>query len=210
MVRFLHAVVVGGWALLLGLLLLPYCPPSLPIVEDPQNVWQRTVAQDLSHRERVIDEELARMKSKVEWAGAYHVGDGLGFNVTIRIAPRTGFVFTHYGCLGLYRAATGSVEERDGVLRFTADSTVGLGGFDPPSKSRDLAFLHFGDRRYLVPVDAIGEFCGMDEDEAGRNYLTRFLVNEDDESRSAKGGPHVPARFRKICERGRSDRPLDP
>src|SRR4051812_843941 len=37
-----------------------------------------------------------------EWAGEYCCGDGLGMNVTIAIAPKTGVVYTWYGCLGLY------------------------------------------------------------------------------------------------------------
>jgi hypothetical protein len=44
-----------------------------------------------------------------QWAGTYYVGDGLGMNVSITVAPKSGIVYTWSGCLGLYDGNHGDV-----------------------------------------------------------------------------------------------------
>jgi hypothetical protein len=63
--------------------------------------------------------ELKTLKAHA-WAGKYHYGDGLGVNVDLSLAPKSGFVFTWHGCLGLYDLNYGGVEEADGRIRHKA------------------------------------------------------------------------------------------
>src|ERR1051325_7519917 len=48
-----------------------------------------------------IKAEIARLRDH-EWAGEYYWGDGLGANVSLVVSPKSGFVFTWNGCMGLY------------------------------------------------------------------------------------------------------------
>jgi hypothetical protein len=96
-------------------------------------------------RSKLKDEDWAK-----EWAGKYYCGDGLGMKVTIGIAPKSGLVYTWYGCLGLYDANHGKIVET-----FPGGIKVKL-AIDPEKThykfiSSKLYFVRWGDQRYLVP-----------------------------------------------------------
>ena len=70
-------------------------------------------------RRKEIEKELKaldRTKLKAddwakEWAGTYSTGDGLGMNVRIAVAPKSGITYTWHGCQGLYDANHGEIVE---------------------------------------------------------------------------------------------------
>ena len=53
--------------------------------------------------------ELAADHWAPEWAGEYYVGDGLGMNVRILVAPDAGITYTWNGCMGLYDGNHGDI-----------------------------------------------------------------------------------------------------
>lgn len=59
----------------------------------------------------ITDSDLPADHWAREWAGEYYVGDGLGMNVRILVAPKSGIVYTWHGCLGLYDGNHGDVIE---------------------------------------------------------------------------------------------------
>lgn len=62
----------------------------------------------LEARKKQIQQELESLKGD-SWAGSYYYGDGLGVNVELTLAPKSGFAFTWHGCLGLYDMNYGNV-----------------------------------------------------------------------------------------------------
>jgi hypothetical protein len=68
------------------------------------------IAPAIDERQKRIRTELASLKKSDlpenhwarEWAGEYYVGDGLGMNVALMVAPQSGVAYTWRGCLGLY------------------------------------------------------------------------------------------------------------
>jgi hypothetical protein len=69
------------------------------------------LASELRERSELAGEELGQLGADHPWAGVYYVGDGLGVNITMWLAPRSGCVARWTGCLGLYGANWGSVRE---------------------------------------------------------------------------------------------------
>jgi len=104
-------------------------------------------AEDLAwsrkHSERAEKTaEAYRQKTRAEikalnghfWAGEYDEGDGLGENVSLILAPETGFVFEWHGCAGLYDRNYGTVREANGKIRlgFTfSNNQKGFQGISP-------------------------------------------------------------------------------
>jgi hypothetical protein len=87
-----------------------------------------------------------------EWAGTYYEGDGLGENVTIHLAPKSGIAYLNYGCLGLYGAGHGQIAQvlPDGLmLNLTTEDRV---------LSRHVYFVRWGQRRFLVAESSILRF----------------------------------------------------
>ncbi|HKD99948.1 MAG TPA: hypothetical protein VKE69_02985 [Planctomycetota bacterium] len=124
-----------------------------------------------SERLESIEKELASIGDH-PWAGVYACGDGMDFNVRIHVAPRGGFVFASYGCLGLYGFNHGDVAEvapghLRGVLsrRLASDSSPltplpGMGGWGGDAYV-DGEFYVFAWRghRYLVPGKEMIPLC---------------------------------------------------
>jgi len=83
--------------------------------QDAQNL--RDAASDIRAREvRILAEldavtqpDLPEDHWAREWAGEYYVGDGLGMNVRILVAPTAGMTYTWRGCLGLYDGNQGEI-----------------------------------------------------------------------------------------------------
>jgi hypothetical protein len=84
--------------------------------EDPKRGQQaETKALTL---QKQIRAEIATRKGP-SWAGEYYNGDGLGVNVSLLLAPRSGYLFEWHGCLGLYDRNYGAVTETNGQLRLS-------------------------------------------------------------------------------------------
>lgn len=126
--------------------------------KDPANVLREEEPR-ISERSERIKRELSELGDRSqladtdwakEWAGEYYVGDGLGMNVRLLVAPKNGITYTWHGCLGLYDGNHGDiVESTPNYLRvkFTLppeDSTYDM-------VSEKLFFVKWSDRRYLAP-----------------------------------------------------------
>jgi hypothetical protein len=132
-----------------------------------------------------------------EWAGEYYEGDGLGVKVSLILAPRTGYVFTWYGCMGLYDRNYGAVTwDKDRLrLAFTfPNRREGFRGISP-----ELIPIAWGERKYLVPPDRVRKFCndvnGCLEPRKSRHGF--FLLRVGDEEKEAQGLPDVPPAFKQ-------------
>jgi hypothetical protein len=144
-----------------------------------------------------IRDEIARSDSP-PWAGEYYEGDGMGENVSLLLAPESGFLFEWRGCLGTYDRNFGPVDESGGriLVTFTYENCrEGFRGLAP-------AFVPvpWGERLYLVEAEAIVDFCnevnGGSEPRTHVNGNT--LLRRGDEGRPAPGWPEVPAEYRSF------------
>ena len=108
-------------------------------------------------RVEAIRQELASLKSAHAWAGEYSFGDGLGVNLQLHLAPKTGFAITWHGCLGLYGANEGQVRlTPDGVVDLDfrwQNLSEGFGQFP-----RQLLPFRWGERHYLVDTAHVARF----------------------------------------------------
>lgn len=152
----------------------------------------------LQNRERRIDAELAALDRTAladgdwakEWAGTYYTGDGLGMNVTIKIAPKAGITFTWHGCMGLYDANHGDIAgafEGGISVRLAIDVKASTFAY----MSEKLYFVRWGARRYLVPESRMLE-----------------LVNNYNDGGFARDGMYsIPLRFDGQVTRQRCPEP---
>jgi len=129
-----------------------------PVNEHELQTLIQAQRQAMDKRNAAIDEELKHLDRPAlndtdwakEWAGEYYTGDGLGMNVIIKIAPKSGVVYTWHGCLGLYDANHGDIAETfpDGVrIKPAIDPDASMFQY----MSERLYFVRWGDQRYLVP-----------------------------------------------------------
>lgn len=141
-----------------------------------------------------IKEELSSLDAG-HWAGSYYYGDGLGSNVSLHIAPKTGFVFELHGCLGLYDRNYGSAEEKNHKIHLTFDFENKQGasqGFSP-----SFIPLKWGERRYLIPADEVIKFVNAINfgSEPRSGIHGSFLLREGDHNKKAEGLPSLPEKY---------------
>lgn len=130
-----------------------------------------------------------------EWAGEYCAGEGLGENVTLALAPRSGFVFERHGSGGLYDRNYGSVAVAGGRIKLSfkfknnRSDTRGIASFFYPVK--------WGERHYLIPADDLAGFC--DAIRSGREprkiHLGHYLLRRGDEDKKVEGKPDLPGDY---------------
>ena len=142
----------------------------------------------------LIAEELNTLNGH-EWAGNYYHGDGLGVNVSLSLAPKSGFVFTWNGCLGLYDLNYGDVAAENGRIKlvFTfANDRKGFQGIAP-----ELIPIVWGERHYLIPADEVVSFANTVNAgfEPRKSQWGRFLLRRGDEVKSASGQPNLPPEY---------------
>jgi hypothetical protein len=143
---------------------------------------------------KLIEQELKSLHEH-PWAGHYYYGDGLGVNVRLDLAPRSGFVFTWHGCLGLYDLNYGKVEETGGrvklVFRFPNDQK-GFQGI-----ASELIPVFWGERHYLIPPDRVVDFTNAINAgfEPRSGLHGRFLLNGGDELKPVRGKPNIPSQY---------------
>lgn len=142
-----------------------------------------------------IQAELKALKNH-EWAGEYHEGDGLGVNVSLILAPKSGFLFEWHGCLGLYDRNYGTVSVDKGMihLAFTfPNKRKGFQGIAP-----EFILIAWGERKYLIPSDDIIGFCnGVNYGSEPRKRMHgSHLLRIGDEQKEVEGFPDVPAEFK--------------
>ncbi len=148
-----------------------------------------TAEAEAKKRRTRIDGEVGQL-GEHEWAGAYYLGDGLGVNVSLSLAPESGFVFEWRGCLGLYDRNFGPVEFANGLVKLHPRFPNTRKGFQ--GIATELLPIRWGNRRYLVPPDDVIEFCN-----AVNSGLVegRFLLKEGHEQLKVSGIPDVPDKY---------------
>lgn len=141
---------------------------------------------------QIIRDEISSLPNH-RWAGEYYEGDGLGVNVSLMLAPKSGFVFELRGCMGLYDVNQGQITDRFGALELA---------FRFPNQrkifAQQLVPIAWGARRYLIASDKMIEFCNAVN--AGQEPRDRrhgfYLLRRGDEAKQANGSPDVPDEFK--------------
>lgn len=166
---------------------------------DPEEEAARWRAADeaISDRRERIEEELAELRWSDlpddhwarEWAGAYYVGDGLGMNVYVFVAPEAGITYIWRGCTGLYDGGHGDIVE-----------VIDLDGDEKPDGLRidwelrlESVYNYTCDEFYFV------RWAGPDG-AGGRRYLVPAswmiqVVNDLNAGGLARQGLHTAARW---------------
>lgn len=182
---FLFAVVIGFVVLSLG--------GRVVWGKDGKKFSKRSKTA-LEAKKAVIDQELHALPAH-PWAGRYYYGDGLGVNVALSLAPKSGFAFTWNGCLGLYDLNYGDVVEVDGritlVFKYPNDQKR-FQGIAP-----ELIPIAWGERHYLVPADEVVRFANAINAgfEPSGSKSRRFLLREGDELKEVQGKPSLPSSY---------------
>ncbi|MCP4247770.1 MAG: hypothetical protein GY778_12045 [bacterium] len=130
------------------------------------------------------------------WAGSYYHGDGLGVNADLRIAPESGFVFVWTGCLGVYDRNYGDVVVTDrGTIEFSFTFVNNQDGFR--GTAPEVVPIRWSDRRYLIPVDDVVEFCNWVNDRGEpRNRMHGFwYLRQGDHEKPVTGAPELPEEY---------------
>jgi hypothetical protein len=175
---------------LFSLLLLP----SLFAREREPQKFSKQATANLETRKTQIQRELSSLNVD-SWAGQYYYGDGLGVNVELSLAPKSGFAFTWNGCLGLYDMNYGDLEESDGKIRLF---------FKLPNEHKPLQGIAsefvpvvWGNRHYLIASDEVVKFANAINAgfEPREGAWGEFLLKRQDVSKSANGKPNLPSEY---------------
>ncbi len=144
-------------------------------------------------RVEAIRHELASLKSAHAWAGEYSFGDGLGVNLQLHLAPKTGFSITWHGCMGLYGANEGQVRQTpEGLIDLDfrwQNLGDGFGQFP-----RQLIPFRWGERHYLVDVAHVARFINAihDGSEPRDEGMGMHFLRRGDEKIAVEGLPQLP------------------
>jgi hypothetical protein len=144
---------------------------------------------------KTISEETKTLGNH-EWAGEYYYGDGLGVNVSLMLAPKSGYLFEWHGCLGLYDRNYGAVTLKRGRLHLSFTFPNKRDGFQ--GIAEEFIPIAWGDRKYLIPSDDIVGFCNEvnDGSEPRQDPHGSYLLRQGDWKKKVKGFPAVPQEFR--------------
>lgn len=172
------------------------CALSLACEERVQTKFDSGAEAKAAQRREEIQAEINRIGTH-DWAGEYYQGDGLGENVSLSIAPQSGFVFEWDGCLGVYDRNYGDIEFADRNIKLSCVFPNSHEGFE--GIAEDFVVVPWGERRYLIPSDDFLGFCNeVNSGSEPRDGMYGFyLMRRGDETISVSGLPEVPEAFRK-------------
>ena len=159
---------------------------------DKHSAQAETTAKTLQLQ---IREEIKTLGNHA-WAGEYYFGDGLGVNVSLILAPKSGYLFEWHGCMGLYDRNYGAVAWTKGRLRLSFTFPNKRQGFQ--GIAEEFVPIAWGDRKYLVPADDIVGFCNAVNDgfQSRKGMHGFYLLRRGDEEKEVKGFPAVPEEFK--------------
>jgi hypothetical protein len=158
-----------------------------------------------ARRERILAE--IEQLGEHDWAGIYSMGDGLGVNVTLAIAPQAGATYTWNGCLGLYDLNHGDIVEVASD-RITLDLAIdpaqnkrwGQTATPQRTMSDEWIVVRWGEERYMVPTAQMIDFCNtVSRGGWGSDFPRRNAERGLASRRFAKplvGLPEVPPEYR--------------
>jgi hypothetical protein len=188
---------IGAWfgfnLLLVGIVCFLLLPSQFAADKDAKKFSKKSKA-NLEAEKTLIRQELETLKAH-PWAGHYYYGDGLGVNVDLSVAPKSGFAFTWNGCLGLYDLNYGDAVETDGRIRLVFKLPNERKGFQ--GIAREFLPVVWGDRHYLIPFDEVVKFANAINAgfEPRGTAWGEFLLRRDDVSKSASGFPNLPPQY---------------
>ena len=109
---------------------------TLPAEPGPTSVSMRIseIQSDGAAVEVTRDVELADLK------GEYYHGDGLGYNLHLKLMDRRAFECTWTGCLGKYGESSGNWTADESGLNLTTDTADGLVRDRPVGRLRVISF----------------------------------------------------------------------
>ncbi|MBI5211119.1 MAG: hypothetical protein HY927_14200 [Elusimicrobia bacterium] len=159
--------------------------------------YQRLAARE--RRAEAIKGEITRLAGRHPWAGAYYLGDGLGLNQSLLVAPEAGWHFAWHGCIGGTHAEEGRVRE--------AGSKLVLEGSRDRKLSQGLVVVPWSGRVYLVEEDELPRFAnavnsGEEPRYEGRGF---FFLRDGDDEKVVDSKPGLPLAYGKLL----LDRPID-
>jgi hypothetical protein len=117
-------------------------------------------------------------------------------NISLIIAPKSGYLFEWHGCLGLYDRNFGAVTNMNGRLRLSFSFENHRKGFQ--GIAEEFIPVKWGKRSYLIPSDDIIGFCNAVNSgyEPRETQLGMYLLRQGDEKLKCVGKPAVPAEYR--------------
>jgi len=184
---------IGSSVLIVGVACFLQVPRQFAGEKDVKKFSKKSEA-NLEAKRALIQQELQTLKAH-PWAGEYYYGDGLGVNVDLSLAPKSGFAFTWNGCLGLYDLNYGDVVETDGRIRLVLrlpNESEGFRGIAP-----EFIPVVWGERHYLISPEEVVKFANAInagfEPRGGAGG--RFLLRRDDVSKSVSGFPNLPPQY---------------
>lgn len=183
-----------GFGLLLAVLSsLLLLPPQFAGEKVPKKFSKRADA-NLSARKKQIQLEVESLRQD-SWAGHYYYGDGLGVNVELDLAPKSGFAFAWNGCLGLYDMNCGDVVESGGTIRLVPKLPNERKPFE--GIAPEYVPIVWGDRHYLIATNEVVKFANSVNAgfEPREGSWGMFFLKRDDVSKSATGSPSLPLEY---------------
>ena len=134
----------------------------------------------------------ARLLRDQDWVGEYYEGDGTGVNVSLALAPKSGFVFEWQGCLGIYDRNLGAIEVDGSRIVLRPDFPNERRGFQ--GIATEFYSIRWGARSYLVPTGEVQDFCNdINAGVEPRNEMHgSHLLKRGDEDEPAPGKPVFP------------------
>jgi hypothetical protein len=187
-----------GFAVVLSASILLLSPPLPSQNNKPDPRLSKTSVAFSEARTKKIKLELRRIKGH-DWAGEYFFGDGLGVNISLALAPESGFVYSWHDCLGLYDLNYGDVEFTDGKIKLHFKyPNERVGSLGMPS---ELFPVRWGNRHYLIAADGMVDFAnainaGMEPSSLFGGRSGSFLLRQGDEKQPVAGQPDIPAAYR--------------
>lgn len=118
---------------------------------------------------------------------------------TLHYGQSVGYAYQHNTCISHYRSV-GEVRLGDALLQLRRRSaSEPVWGAEPPR----LIPVRWGERRYLVPEDELGDFAYsiFDEEEPRCGEHGRFLMREGGERLVVSGPPELPPAWRGLLRR---------
>lgn len=141
--------------------------------------------RDFIARVDQVEREI-RSGGAPDWAGEYYLGDGLGGNFMVHVAPGAGYAWIGSGCVGTSTPELGSVTAEGDILVLRSLATASGA---PPG--RRLRIVRWNNRRYLIDDSRMVEFLEAIRfrDEPRREIHGRFYLRVGDEEELPLGMP---------------------
>lgn len=158
---------------------------------DKESSHEKRIRSFSQHAAKIdaIRQEVERL-GQHPWAGVYRCGDGRGYNVTVSIAPESGFFYTWRGCMGLYEWNHGTVRETErGTL--AVELALSEDPDDPRRVGDEWAPVQWDGRQYLVAAHAMPGFCDSVNNRVDERWMFASGVSQHSPFFPMRAG-HVP------------------